>query len=197
MKKCSPICYGHPIFTKTAFSLHKPTTAVIATPLLTADGVSCADAGAVYARNVCGTDWEQSKSAWFVASGAELEAFSTILRCQRRLQRRTASSCVAQRSDLGCCKSMCVGGKALHFREKRMALDVPGGGATDVAIFCLYLYGSSSSSEQDLLLRQVDMIVTDLLRAVHAIYSFSYLVFIAVSVCVLCSRLELCRREPA
>lgn len=61
---------------KTAFSPHKsqsphkPTTAVIATPLLTADGVSCADAGSVYARNVYGADRERSKSAWIVVSGA-------------------------------------------------------------------------------------------------------------------------------
>lgn len=48
-----------------------------------------------------------------------------------------------------------MGGKALHFRGKRLSLGVSGGAAAgDVAIFCLYLYGSSSSSEQDLLLRQ-------------------------------------------
>lgn len=49
-----------------------------------------------------------------------------------------------------------MGGKAPHFRGKRLALDVSGGGSADVAIFCAYLYGSSSS-EQDLLLRQVGL----------------------------------------
>lgn len=95
-----------------------------------------------------GAYWERSKAWRFILSSAKLEGFSTTLCDQVWVQRRRATSAVAQSSQhLYCCKAICTNGKCL-------ALGVSGVAAA-ATIFSLCLYGSSSSSSgKDLLLRQ-------------------------------------------